>query len=282
MNRWTAIAAGAAALIAWRYAPAPDVPPSPAPPAQNGAATPLPQGETHGRVIEGRSVYKFACYLPEGYGREPVFYPLILFLHGQRTDDNPNVLSWFGPVKYALTREGFPFIVAAPSSGEGWNVLKLKAFLDGFEARHPVDTDRVYLTGFSMGGHATWKLAAAYPNRFAAVAPVCGAGNPRDARRGLRRLPAWVFHGMLDDGVPAKYGMQMVGALRAAGADVRYTLYPDLGHNSWDAAYGTPELYEWFLQHGRKTNREKRMAEAAEATPAPKRPARQRPGRESF
>jgi predicted peptidase len=99
-----------------------------------------------------------------------------------------------------------------------------------------------------MGGFGTWALATAEPERFAAIAPICGRGEPDTVGR-IKHLPVWVFHGAKDDVVPLKSSQEMVDALRAAGGDVRFTIYPVAGHDSWTATYDNQELYEWLLKH---------------------------------
>jgi predicted peptidase len=109
----------------------------------------------------------------------------------------------------------------------------------------------VYLTGLSMGGFGTWSLAAAHPEKFAAIAPICGGGEPRTARR-LKSIPTWVFHGAKDPTVPLARSEAMVQALKKAGGDVKFTVYRDAGHDSWTETYNNPKLYEWFLAHSKK------------------------------
>ena len=148
-----------------------------------------------------------------------------------------------------------PFIVASPQcpTGEWWDADALGALVDEVEERHAVDPDRIYVTGLSMGGYGTWRLAQAQPERFAAIAPVCGGGNPTRASA-IKHLPIWVFHGAKDEVVRPRESEQMVEALRAAGAtEVRFTVYPEAGHDSWTVTYDNPELYEWFLAHRRRS-----------------------------
>jgi predicted peptidase len=101
-----------------------------------------------------------------------------------------------------------------------------------------------------MGGFGTWALAASQPQRFAALAPICGGGQPIWAKR-LAHIPQWVFHGAKDDVVPIEHSERMVEALKRKGCDVRFTVYPEAEHDSWTAAYDTPELYEWLLAQKR-------------------------------
>jgi predicted peptidase len=101
-----------------------------------------------------------------------------------------------------------------------------------------------------MGGYGTWELAAEYPESFAAIVPICGAGSTEDVDR-LKTLPAWVFHGQRDPAVPSRYSIEMVDALKKAGANVTFTLYPDLGHDCWTATYANDALYAWLMKQHR-------------------------------
>ena len=107
---------------------------------------------------------------------------------------------------------------------------------------------RVYLTGFSMGGFGTWQTAAAYPDVFAAIAPLCGMSDLPDAPR-LARIPIWAFHGAQDVNVPVPESRTMINALKNAGADARLTVYPDIAHDCWTMTYRDSRLYLWFLGH---------------------------------
>jgi predicted peptidase len=101
-----------------------------------------------------------------------------------------------------------------------------------------------------MGGYGTWALAAAHPEKFAAIAPICGGGNPADAKK-LAGLPIWVFHGAKDTTVPPQRSEEMVAALKVVGANPKFTVYPDAGHDSWTATYDNPEFYSWLLAQKR-------------------------------
>jgi predicted peptidase len=104
-----------------------------------------------------------------------------------------------------------------------------------------------------MGGRGTWQLAVEHPERFAAIAPICGRvpDMPDFFERlaALRAMPAWVFHGARDEIIPIDNSNRMVAALRELGNEVRYKIYPEAGHDAWTATYANPELYEWFLAH---------------------------------
>jgi predicted peptidase len=195
----------------------------------------------------------YLLYLPEGYDKNGKSWPLLLFLHGAGESGNDLAkIKKHGPPKLIEAGKDFPFIVVSPQSERfGWDPQTLNALLDDIVAHYKVDQDRIYVTGLSMGGFGTWALAAAHPDRFAAIVPICGGGNRSDARR-LKDLPIWVFHGAKDKTVPPSRSESMVKALKAAGApEVRFTLYPEAGHDSWTETYDNPEVYQWLLQHSR-------------------------------
>jgi predicted peptidase len=128
----------------------------------------------------------------------------------------------------------------------------LDALLSEATSALPVDEDQVLVTGMSMGGGGAWLLASAFPERFAALAPVCAskwyAGNVDEQVSHLTHLPVWAFHGEEDDIVPFAETVKLVEALKRQGGNVRFTRYPGVGHNSWDQAYAEPDLYPWLLQ----------------------------------
>jgi len=194
----------------------------------------------------------YLLFLPSGYESRPS-WPLLLFLHGSgERGDDIEAVKRNGQPKIVESRPDFPFILVSPQCprNEPWDVRALLALLDDLTLRLRVDRDRVYATGLSMGGYGTWALAIAAPDRFAAIAPVSGGGDP-DAACVLKNVPAWVFHGAEDPVVPPKEDQEMVDALRGCGGDVRFTVYPGVGHDAWTPAYDDPALYEWLLAHRR-------------------------------
>jgi predicted peptidase len=203
---------------------------------------------------------KYLMFLPEGYGKEQKRWPLILFLHGagERGDDLEKVKK-HGPPKTVETRRDFPFIVVSPQCPEGvWWTAKTETLinlLDEIVARYDVDTERVYLTGLSMGGYGSWALASEYPDRFAAVVPICGGGS-RMMSLTLKDVPIWAFHGAKDSVVPLKESKEMVDAINARGGSAKLTVYPDANHDSWTQTYDNQELYDWLLQY-RRVSKEK-------------------------
>ncbi len=197
---------------------------------------------------------RFLLYLPQAYDAAVTKkWPLIIFLHGsgERGDDLEQVKQ-HGPPKMVQSNADFPFIVVSPQApaDTSWDSDTVNALLDELMARLPVDADRIYLTGLSLGGYGTWNIAADHPERFAAIAPICGAGETDNACR-LKNVPIWAFHGGSDSVVPLKDDQDMVDAVKACGGDVKFTVYPGVDHDSWTRTYANPALYQWFLQHKR-------------------------------
>ncbi len=138
----------------------------------------------------------YLLYLPKGYDADAKKeWPLILFLHGAgESGDDLAKVKKNGPPK-VVAHQDLPFVIVSPQSPRmGWNVDALNGLLDDVIAHHHIDKERVYLTGLSMGGYGTWALAAAHPEKFAAIAPICGGGDPKAASK-IKHLPIWVFHG---------------------------------------------------------------------------------------
>ena len=216
---------------------------------------------SRGRIVDRRAALEsFEC--DDGYTlkyrwnapREIVEgeqYPLVLCLHGAGgSTQAPRALS---------KRTETPCFVFAPSVSTkefSWTGKRKKGIpyvfeaLDAFLEIHPIDPNRIYVTGQSMGGQGTWGALALRPEFFAAAVPVCGGWKTSDAMR-LKDVPIWVFHGAEDRTVPVKYSRDMVKALREAGGSPKYTEYPGVKHNSWSKAYETEELWEWMFAQRR-------------------------------
>jgi predicted peptidase len=194
--------------------------------------------------------------VPEGYDGSKTF-PVILFLHGagERGEDGV-VPAQVGIGPAILNRSGgIPALVVFPQARRTWaagstdSLAALKA-LDDVLASYKTDPKRVILTGLSMGGHGSWDLAMAEPERFAAVVPICGPGEVERASR-IKSLPVWTFCGDADRDETVLNLRSLVEALRRDGAVARLTEYRAVGHNSWDRAYNSPELIEWMLAQQR-------------------------------
>lgn len=203
----------------------------------------------------------FLCYLPKDYAESDQKVPLLLFLHGRGESNGPlaKVASW-GPPKYLAAGEQLPYVVLSPQCPKSawWadddQQALLLALLDHAEKTWRIDKERIVVTGLSMGGYGTWRLCADHAERFAAAAPICGAGEPAWAAK-LQRLPIWVWHGTDDKAVPQQRSVDMVEAIRKAGGQrLRFTSLEHVGHNSWEAAYRSPDLWQWLQQQRRSKN----------------------------
>ena len=195
----------------------------------------------------GRAGLKYLLYTP---GEEKDLYPAIFYLHGAGERGNDvNKVKKHGPPKLVEEGKEFPFIIVSPQCpfGEYWRSMHLISFVDEVINEYPVDRKRIYLTGNSMGGYGTWHMALKYPDMFAAIAPVCGGGDPSQAYK-IKHLPVWAFHGMKDDIVPFYESEMMVKSLEEIDGNVKFTAYPDLAHDSWTPTYNNDQLYQWFLE----------------------------------
>ncbi|HLX62774.1 MAG TPA: prolyl oligopeptidase family serine peptidase [Planctomycetota bacterium] len=195
----------------------------------------------------------YLLHLPVSYGKSNTRWPLILFLHGagERGNDLQKVRE-FGLARVCEYDPAFPFVVVSPQCPENdfWRNDVLLALLDEITETHSIDPDRIYLTGASMGGYGTWCLAAHEPQRFAAIAPLCGRAAGLWVWS-LAQLPIWVFHGALDPVVPLRESQVMVDGLKALGCHVQFTVYKRCLHDCWTRTYRNQKLYDWFLSHKR-------------------------------
>lgn len=198
-------------------------------------------------------------------------YPLVLLLHGigERGEDNKAQLKW-GAKEFATDEnmEKYPCFVVVPQcpisdfwasalrdlskdfkmSEEPTQALKMTldlvvALQDEFPQ---IDSNRLYITGLSMGGFGTWDAIQRYPDMFAAAVPICGGGDVSKADL-LTKIPIWVFHGAEDRLVDPKWSRNMIDAIKTAGGNPKYIEYPDVGHHSWVPAYSDPELFDWLF-----------------------------------
>jgi predicted peptidase len=202
---------------------------------------------------------RYLLYLPDTYGRDRrVKWPLILYLHGYGERGEDLDLLRIHPLPRTLeSQKDFPFIVVSPqlpATFHGWDgrLELLDALLLRVQARYSVDPRRVYVTGISMGGSGTWKMALRRPRRFAAIAPIAGfyAYRSREVPPNicdLRDLPIWAFHGAQDHEVELYQDEILVDALKACGGRVKFTVYDDADHpGTWRRAYADPALFEWL------------------------------------
>lgn len=202
---------------------------------------------------------KYLVSLPDEYESKKK-WPLVLFLHGAgERGTNIDKVKVHGPPKLIEAGKKFPFVTISPQcpGGRWWDTTELMGLLDHVQQKYRIDKDRIYVTGLSMGGFGTWSLAARAPNRFAAIAPICGGGDPMWAR-GIAHIPTWAFHGARDRVVPVERTKSMVDAIKTRNPGVKVTIYPDANHDSWTATYENPKFYEWLLSHSRATTERSR------------------------
>ena len=196
--------------------------------------------------------YKYILQLPENIAKNEKL-PLIVFLHGSgERGDSVDLVKVHGPWNFIESHPDYRFAILAPQCKEGefWDARKLSLLLDEILANYPLDSNRIYLTGLSMGGYGTWDLAMFDPVRFVAIAPVCGTTYRQKLMANqVKDLPIWIFHGAMDETVPFQNSAKMAARLKELNADIRFTVYPLTSHNSWDEAYAEEELYKWFLSH---------------------------------
>ena len=200
--------------------------------------------------------FNYIQYLPKDYD-ESKKYPLVFYLHGagERGDDL-DLIAKNGYMRY-VKNDGkeYPFILVAPQcpGNKYWGCFteSLLAFLDEVCATLPIDMDRVYLTGLSMGGTGTWMVAMAAPERFAAIAPICGSGIYWYGEV-LVDTPILMYHGDCDDVVPIGESINMLNSINKRGGNAQLKICYGLGHNAWDIAYDGDELTEWLLSHKKR------------------------------
>jgi predicted peptidase len=236
-----------------------------------------PQIGQHSYTFKGtKQQLDYLLFLPSWYNEEPSReLPLILYLHGAGVNDgNVNNIKEEGLPLKVESNQDFPFIVISPHFPSVianpilsilWDLVADKkinmnsinttlettlALLDDIISKYRVDKTRIYATGLSQGGYMTWFMTTVYPERFAAIAPIAGGGDPEMGCK-LKSVPTWIFHGALDNTIPLKEANQMVKAIEDCGGSVKLTVYPNAGHDGgvWDTAYNNPELYTWFTSN---------------------------------
>jgi len=200
---------------------------------------------------------KYVVFVPQGYKGDKE-YPLILFLHGAGSKGTDGLIQTKGGLAPAVKKveKSFAFIAVFPQAQKTWKAdsddgKRAMAILAEVEKEYKVDRKRVYLTGLSMGGAGTWSLAAAHPDKWAAIAPLCGRADIADASK-IKNLPCWCFIGDEDKKDLVANNRDMIKALKAVGGSPQYHEYAGVGHNCWDLTYAKDELYQWLLKHKTK------------------------------
>jgi predicted peptidase len=220
--------------------------------AQAASNLPLGQSAQSLTLANAERDLDYLLFLPSTYYTTPLRkWPLIVFLHGSdEIGEDLELVKGNGIPAIIEKKKDFEFIVVSPQCppDQRWSPRLVKTLIDAVTRKLHVDTARIYLTGYSMGGYGTWDTAAAYPRLFAAIAPVCGGGDVQQVDK-MTALPVWAFHGAKDINVPVEESVRMVDALNRIGGNAKLTIYPELAHDSWTVTYANPALYRWFLRH---------------------------------
>lgn len=234
------------------------------------------------------TTYKYQVFLPDNWTPKQR-WPVILFLHGagERGDDGLNQTDIGIGTAIRIDRNRFPAIVVMPQCRKNiwWIQSPMDDIaiqtLDAASKEFHGDPQRTYLTGLSMGGYGSWRLAEKYPGRFAAMIVICGGirppeaaikGNPelaqltppdspesyKNAAAKIADTPVWIFHGADDDVVPVTESQRMYAALKARGGEVHYTEYPGVKHVSWDKAYDDAKLFLWLFSKSLEASAKKK------------------------
>ncbi len=191
---------------------------------------------------------KYLVTLPEGYQSSGEASPLILFLHG---GDGSNTKHH--PKKYAAQAGiAFPFMVVAPhcNSGCSWSSVDYEALLGEVLQEYNVDKNRIYITGYSMGGYGTWSAITKSPDLFAAAAPIAGGGNASTICN-AKGIPIRAYHGNKDSVTPYSGSERLVKALKECGAAAELFTIEGGNHGIWPALFKDKRFYDWFLKHSK-------------------------------
>ncbi|HKB04797.1 MAG TPA: prolyl oligopeptidase family serine peptidase [Gemmataceae bacterium] len=205
---------------------------------------------------------KYVLFVPHDYQKDKPT-PTILFLHGAGETKGGKKMPVEVGIGPAIKKreKTFPFLTIIPQAPvRGWqsggeSAKMAIGIFDAVSKEYNVDPKRTYLTGLSMGGFGTWSLAAAMPDKWAAIAPICGGVRGQsvdEVAAKIKDIPTWVFHGDQDPAVPVAQSRNMVEALKKAGGNPKYTEYAGVKHESWVPAYNTDELYTWLLKQSKK------------------------------
>lgn len=204
--------------------------------------------------IDGGENFHYLKYTPQMDSNEKK--PLLIFMHGagergNRDGSELDRAAYHGYFKDVANGKEFPFMMVAPQCprNEYWGsyIESLNRFLDRIIAENNIDTERIYLTGLSMGGTASWLWGLSNPDRFAAIAPVCGEGINWYAKK-LINTPIRAFHGDIDDAVSPHESLEMVSSINRNGGHAELVLLHGVKHNAWEYAYND-DLVKWFIKH---------------------------------
>lgn len=178
--------------------------------------------------------------------------PLIVFLHGSGEKGNDlEKVKAHGPLKFLKTNKLDAYVLAPQCpENEYWDEEVLYRLILKISKENNVDTNRIYLTGLSMGGWGAWNLAMAHPEMFAALIPIAGFVDrvPMIENCKIKDIPTRIFHGLLDDVVDVSYSTVIYKRLKPCSKDIQLTIFDDANHDSWTRVYDNKEIYEWMLK----------------------------------
>lgn len=182
--------------------------------------------------------------------------PLILFLHGSGEKGNDiEKVKVHGPFKYLKTHDLDAYVLAPQCpENEYWDSEVLYRLILKIQKEYNIDSNRIYLTGLSMGGWGAWNLAFEHPETFAALVPIAGFVDrvPMIENCKITTIPIRIFHGLLDDVVDVNYSITIYKKLKACNADIKLTVFDDANHDSWTRVYDNKEIYDWMFQQVKK------------------------------
>ncbi len=181
--------------------------------------------------------------------------PLLIFLHGsgEKGTDIEKV-KIHGPFKYLKDHKLDAYVLAPQCpEGEEWDTEVLYRLIVKIEKENNIDSDRIYVTGLSLGGWGTWNLAFAHPDKFAAIVPISGFVDLIQLEQTCKiaKIPTRIFHGLMDDVVSIDYAITIYKELKKCNSNVELTIFDDAGHDSWSRVYDNQEIYDWMFKQVR-------------------------------
>ncbi|WP_409416890.1 prolyl oligopeptidase family serine peptidase [Flavobacterium sp. PS2] len=181
--------------------------------------------------------------------------PLLIFLHGsgEKGTDIEKV-KIHGPFKYLKDHKLDAYVLAPQCpEGEEWDAEVLYRLILKIQKENNIDSDRIYVTGLSLGGWGTWNLAFAHPDMFATIVPISGFVDLIQLEQTCKiaKIPTRIFHGLMDDVVNIDYAITIYKELKKCNSNVELTIFDDAGHDSWSRVYDNQEVYDWMFKQVR-------------------------------
>lgn len=195
--------------------------------------------------------YPYLVYLPKDYTDKKVDYPLVIYLHGgSQKGQDLNKLKAYGLPHLVDKGRDFPFIIASPQCPDGkfWSTDNwFDSLYNDLKTKYRIDPKRVYLTGISMGGYGVWQTAVAYPDKFAALVPLCGGCDDSTQICRIKHIPVWTFHGTADDVISISETERLVRRLETCNGQVKFTRLEKEGHGI-QYLFEDQTIYDWLLK----------------------------------